>query len=139
MFYFISCLGHGDPQVNRTVAKTTVFAFIFFICFTSVWRSIHLGLLSLSFLSESPRTLRTEHIFLNFIKNSFNKGWRDDPAVKSTSKGHRFHSQHPHDCWEFQSQGTNTLFWSPRAPDMHMEFRHICRQNNHIHKKILLK
>lgn len=27
MFYFISCLGHGDPQVNRTVAKTTVFLF----------------------------------------------------------------------------------------------------------------
>lgn len=60
-------------------------------------------------------------------------------VLKSTSYKREpgFHSQHPHGGSHSSGtpfQGPNGLFWSPRAPGMHMAHRHICRQTTHTHK-----
>lgn len=119
MFHFISCLAHGDQQVNRTVTKTTIFVFISFICFYLSLKGSLLGPTIPQLLIRKSKELRAEHLFLKFIKNSFHRDWRDDSAIKRISKGPRFNSKHLHGCWTLQSQRIQHLL----LVSIHIEHR----------------
>lgn len=75
-------------------------------------------------------------------KNKFLGDWRDGLVVQSTDYDLASFPVPPigqlTTVCKSGPRGSDTLLWSPLAPDMHVLFRHTCRQNTLRHKiKIL--